>query len=102
MAKRSGLVGRIGKFFMIGPREYGTHPINKMFIFLNRRYMFASAFLLHRYSFFKTLSHNGYHMIRIFKHVSWWGPATVFFGLYRFVYFTPENRGYTADRLPYL
>jgi hypothetical protein len=34
-----GLLGRFGRFFMIGPREYGTHPTNKMFILLNRRYL---------------------------------------------------------------
>lgn len=41
-------------------------------------------------------------MMRIFKHITFWGPLTVFIGLLRFVYFTPENRGYTADRFPYL
>jgi hypothetical protein len=29
------------------------HPINKLLIFLNRRYMYGSAFLLHRYSYVK-------------------------------------------------
>ena len=41
-------------------------------------------------------------MMRIFKHASFWGPLTVFVGLLRFVYFTPANRGYAPDRLPYL
>ena len=64
LAKRSGIdfvedywylgfFGKIGKFFVIGPREYGVHPLNKMFIFMNRKYMFAQGVLLHRYSFFK-------------------------------------------------
>lgn len=102
LAKRSGFFGKIGKFFIIGPREYGSHPINKMFIYLNRRYMGVSALLLHRYSVLKVLTHNGFHMIRIFKHISFIGPLTVFIGLLRFVYFTPENRGYTPDRFPYI
>jgi hypothetical protein len=53
MAPRAGLLGRIGKFFMIGPREYGMHPFNRAFVFLNRRYMSGSAILLHRYSAIK-------------------------------------------------
>jgi len=102
IAKRSGLLGRIGKFFMIGPREYGVHPINKAFIFLNRRYQFASAVLLHRYSVIKTLTHNNFHMIRPFKHVSFLGPLAVFFGLLRFTYAGSFTRGYEPDRLTYL
>ena len=102
LAKRSGLFGRIGKFFMIGPREFGHHPLNKAFIFLNRRYQNASAVLLHRYSFIKTLTHNGYHMLRPFKHFSFFGPMAVFFGLLRFVYFGNFTRGYEPDRLTYL
>jgi hypothetical protein len=31
LAKKSGLFGKIGKLFIIGPREYGVHPMNKMF-----------------------------------------------------------------------
>jgi hypothetical protein len=49
MAKRSGLLGKIGRFFIIGPREYGVHPTTKLFIFLNRRYLYAQAILLHRF-----------------------------------------------------
>jgi hypothetical protein len=30
--------------------------------------------MIHRYSFFKTLTHNGYHLIRPFKGVNFVGP----------------------------
>jgi len=87
---------------MFGPREYGVHPINKAFIFLNRKYMFGSAVLLHRYSIVKTLTHKGYHMMRPFKHISFFGPLAVFFGLLRFIYHGQFTRGYEPDRLSYL
>jgi len=102
LAKRSGLLGRIGKFWMIGPREYGSHPLNKLFIFLNRRYIFAAAVALHRYSVVKTLTHGGYHMLRPFKHVSFLGPLAVFWGFFTWVYTTSTVRGYEPDRLTYL
>jgi len=89
LAKRSGIFGKLGKFFLIGPREYGMHPMNKLFIFLNRRYMYGSAFLLHRYSYVKTLTHGGYQMIRPFKSLTFFGPLAILVGLLRFVYFTP-------------
>lgn len=50
LAKRSGILGRLGRFFLIGPREYGVHPINKMFIYINRRILFVQGAMLHRYS----------------------------------------------------
>eukprot|EP01015_Nassula_variabilis_P011759 TRINITY_DN1951_c0_g1_i2.p1 TRINITY_DN1951_c0_g1~~TRINITY_DN1951_c0_g1_i2.p1 ORF type:complete len:200 (+),score=34.24 TRINITY_DN1951_c0_g1_i2:116-715(+) len=102
LARRPGFFGKIGKFFIIGPREYGVHPLNKMFIYLNRRYMFGQAFMLHRYSVLKTLTHNGYHMIRPFKHLSPIFPILVFVGLLRWVFYSTANRGYDPDRLTYL
>lgn len=56
MAKRSGLLGKIGKFFLIGPREFGVHPSSKVFIFMNRRYMYSQAFLLHKYYYYKNFN----------------------------------------------
>lgn len=54
LAKRSGLLGKLGRFFLIGPREYGVHPANKMFIYLNRRILFVQGAMLHRYSAVKS------------------------------------------------
>ena len=48
LAKRSGLLGKIGRFFLIGPREYGMHPTTRAFIFVNRKYLYAQAIMLHR------------------------------------------------------
>ena len=56
MAKRSGLLGKIGKFFLIGPREFGVHPSSKVFIFMNSRYMYSQAFLLHKYYYYKNFN----------------------------------------------
>jgi hypothetical protein len=40
--------------------------------------------------------------MRIFMHIAWWGPFAVFAGIFKFVYFGRENRGYEPDRLTYL
>ena len=48
MAKRSGLLGKIGRFFLIGPREYGMHPTTRGLIFANRKLLYAQAVILHR------------------------------------------------------
>ena len=74
LATRGGLVGRFGRFFQFGPREYGYHPSNRMFILINRRLLTVQAFFCHRYSYFKTFTHNGYHMVRPFKGVNFLGP----------------------------
>eukprot|EP01017_Pseudomicrothorax_dubius_P041476 TRINITY_DN663_c0_g1_i3.p1 TRINITY_DN663_c0_g1~~TRINITY_DN663_c0_g1_i3.p1 ORF type:complete len:230 (+),score=61.92 TRINITY_DN663_c0_g1_i3:160-849(+) len=102
LAKRSGLVGRIGKFFMIGPREFGVHPMTKAFLYANRRYLFGLGIALHKYSFFKSLTQNGFHVIRPMKHFAFMGPALALFALLRFVYFGPDNIVYEPDRLTYL
>ncbi|KAL4490329.1 hypothetical protein ABPG72_004368 [Tetrahymena utriculariae] len=102
MAKRDGIIGKIGRFFAIGPREYGVHPINRMFIFMNRKYMGFQAVALHRYSFIKSLTHNGYHMLRVFRHFAFVLPATVLASLGLFVYWGDDNKCYAPDRFPYL
>mmetsp|Transcript_66009 Transcript_66009/g.76682 ORF Transcript_66009/g.76682 Transcript_66009/m.76682 type:complete len:212 (+) Transcript_66009:26-661(+) len=102
LAKRSGVLGKIGKFFIIGPRQYGVHPFNKLLIYLNRKYIHTAAFLLHRYPIYRALTGNGYNMMRPLKHGSILGPLAVFFGIYRFVYHPVQFRGYEPDQLTYL
>lgn len=53
MAKRSGLIGRFGKFFAFGPRQFGYHPTNKALTFINSILMQNIPLLLHRYSLVK-------------------------------------------------
>jgi hypothetical protein len=48
-----GLLGKIGKFFLIGPREFGFHPSNRFLIFMNGVTLEYLAFLMHRYSIIK-------------------------------------------------
>eukprot|EP00330_Aristerostoma_sp_ATCC50986_P006048 CAMPEP_0114587876 /NCGR_PEP_ID=MMETSP0125-20121206/10724_1 /TAXON_ID=485358 ORGANISM="Aristerostoma sp., Strain ATCC 50986" /NCGR_SAMPLE_ID=MMETSP0125 /ASSEMBLY_ACC=CAM_ASM_000245 /LENGTH=206 /DNA_ID=CAMNT_0001784001 /DNA_START=52 /DNA_END=672 /DNA_ORIENTATION=+ len=102
MATRSGLIGKFGKFFLIGPREYGTHPLNKAFIFVNRKFLMAQGLIMHRYSMFKSYSTNGYHMTRPFAHVSWIGPTLILLGMAKFIYATQDTVGYEPDRMSYL
>lgn len=53
MAKRSGLVGKLGRFFSFGPRQFGYHPINRYIAVGNRVLLQNIPFALHRYSFIK-------------------------------------------------
>ena len=100
LATRSGLVGRFGRFFAFGPREFGYHPTNRMFILINRRLLSVQAFFCHRYSYFKTLTHNGYHMVRPFKGVNFIGPMFALMSMAAFS-FTGygQQTGYEPDRL---
>jgi hypothetical protein len=40
------------------------------------------------------LTHNGYHVLRPFRTISFLGPMIVLIGLYRLVVWTPALRGY--------
>lgn len=55
IAKRSGLLGKLGKFFAFGPRQFGYHPINRYLSLINRIYLQSIPLALHRYSFIKYL-----------------------------------------------
>ncbi len=53
LARRSGLIGRFGKFFAFGPRQFGYHPVNKFFTLANSILMQNIPLLLHKYSVVK-------------------------------------------------
>lgn len=58
MAQRSGLIGKFGRFFAFGPRQFGYHPINKYLALINRLYLQSIPMALHRYSFVKYSPYN--------------------------------------------
>lgn len=53
LAKKSGILGRIGRFYSFGPREYGYHPSTKLLKSLNNMVVETMAFFFHKYSFLK-------------------------------------------------
>jgi hypothetical protein len=53
LAKRSGLIGRIGRFYSFGPREFGYHPTSKLLAYMNHVIVHNMAFLFHKYSMIK-------------------------------------------------
>lgn len=53
LAKRSGLLGKFGRFFAVGPREFGFHPSNRILIAGNRYLLNIFAWSFHRYSVMK-------------------------------------------------
>jgi hypothetical protein len=50
LAKKSGLLGRIGRFYAFGPREFGYHPSNKLLAYVNHIVVSNMGFLFHKYS----------------------------------------------------
>lgn len=53
LAKKSGMLGRIGRFFAVGPREFGYHPINKWIAWINQVLVDTIGMSLHRHAFLK-------------------------------------------------
>jgi hypothetical protein len=53
LAKKSGLFGRIGRFYAFGPREFGYHPTNKLLAYVNQNVVANMGLLFHKYSFVK-------------------------------------------------
>jgi hypothetical protein len=53
LAKRTGMLGKLGRFFAFGPRQFGYHPTNKYLIFINAFLMQNLAGLSHRYPLIK-------------------------------------------------
>jgi len=47
-----------------------------------------------RYSVTKSLTQRGYNTMRPFKHLMILGPICAFGGLFRFIYWGENNRGY--------
>ena len=54
LAKRAGVLGRIGRFWSIGAREYGVHPSTKFLKYLNVKYLFFIKYYFARQSLSKT------------------------------------------------
>lgn len=53
LAQKSGLIGRIGRFYAFGPREFGYHPSSKLVAYVNHIVVSNMAFLFHKYSMVK-------------------------------------------------
>ena len=64
IATRPGMAGRIGRFWAIGPREFGVHPLNNFMRYVIRHHLQTIGWLLHRQSLSKTFTQRGYNVIR--------------------------------------
>lgn len=53
LAKKSGMLGRIGRFYAFGPREFGYHASNKLLAYVNHIVVSNMGFLFHKYSMVK-------------------------------------------------
>ena len=53
LAKKTGILGRIGRFYSFGPREFGYHPSNKFLAYVNHIIVSNMGFLFHKYSMVK-------------------------------------------------
>lgn len=53
LAKKSGLLGRLGRFYSFGPREFGYHPTSKILAYVNYHVVENIALNLHKHSALK-------------------------------------------------
>jgi hypothetical protein len=53
LAQKSGLLGRIGRFYAFGPREFGYHPTSKLLAYINHIVVENMGLLFHKYSVIK-------------------------------------------------
>lgn len=65
LAKKSGLLGKIGRFYSFGPREFGYHPSSRFMAMMNNYFVTSMGMWLHKYSFIKYCLINIGHSPRI-------------------------------------
>ena len=60
LAKRPGVLGRIGRFWSLGAREYGVHTTSKFIKYLNGSYLIVLKYFFARQTFTKSvfMKHN--------------------------------------------
>merc|ERR1712226_66011 len=77
LATRSGVIGKVGKFLIIGPREYGAHTIGPFLKTYNSFILVAMGQISHRYSMINSLTTKGYYGLRPQKFVNLLIPTLV-------------------------
>lgn len=60
------MVGRLGRFFYFGAREYGVHPTSKILRFVNNMALYTFANMLDKYALSRTISGRGVYTLRHF------------------------------------
>ena len=55
LAKRPGFLGRVGRFWSIGAREYGVHSSTKLLKYLNGTYLIFLKYFFARQTLTKSL-----------------------------------------------
>lgn len=53
LTQKSGMLGRIGRFYAFGPREFGYHPSSKLLAYINHIVVSNAGLLFHKYSMIK-------------------------------------------------
>lgn len=78
MATRPGMIGRFGRFFAIGPREYGAHSFNNMMGYLNAEMMYMLQMSFHRSPMMRSWTGTGFHYVRPMSFVNFFMYFLVF------------------------
>ena len=65
-----GFFGKVGRFFAIGPREFGMHPTNRIFRLFNSTAIHMLGTLLHSAPFFRGLTQTGYTHISPYRYMA--------------------------------
>lgn len=65
LGSRGGMIGRFGRFFAFGVRNYGVHPTARLAKWLNEQYLQLFAFHFRNYPLWKTFTQNNAYTVRI-------------------------------------
>jgi hypothetical protein len=57
LAKRSGIIGRLARFFAFGPRQFGYHPSTRLILFYNALIKQMLAIHGHKYPILRYTSY---------------------------------------------
>jgi hypothetical protein len=70
LAKRSGVIGRMARFFAFGPRQFGYHPSTRFLLVINAFLKQVLAFQCHKYPFIRyaTWYADNWQPITIYTH----------------------------------
>lgn len=53
LANKSGILGRIGRFWSLGPREFGYHPTSKFLAYFNANFVHSMIWTMMHYPILK-------------------------------------------------
>jgi hypothetical protein len=72
-----GILGKVGRFWAIGPRQYGSHATNSALRLYNEMMLAGLAHVHNRYGVMKNFSQRGYQGLRPMKFTAIYSSAFI-------------------------